>query len=110
MFVEIPTSSETSGVLVRRTNNVPVTIIPATAVRFPGPEADPAEVGLAVLVLAHHVIAAAILLDGHVALGTLLRVRGYPVGRLRIVVTFLYKPLIVQILVQKKCERFLLIT
>lgn len=58
---------------------VPVTVVPAAAVRLPGPEADPAEVRLAVLVLANHVVAAAVLLDGHVALRTLLRVCRDPV-------------------------------
>lgn len=68
---------------------VPVTVVPAATVRFPGPEADPAEVCLAVLVLAHHVVAATVLLDRHVAFWALLRVCRYPVGRFRIVVTFL---------------------
>lgn len=58
---------------------LPVTVIPAATVRFPGPEAHPAEVGLAVLVLANHVVTAAIFLNGHVAFRTLLRVGGYPV-------------------------------
>ena len=44
--------------------------------RFPGAEADPAEVGAAALVLAHHVVTAAVLLNRHAALGTLL-----PAGR-----------------------------
>lgn len=73
------------------TPHAPVTVVPAAAVRLPRPETDPAEVGLAVLVLADHVVAAAVLLDGHVALRALLRVRRDPVGRLRVVVAFLQK-------------------
>ena len=42
--------------------------------RFPRPQTDPAEVRLAGLVLADHVIAAAVLLDGGVTLET---IRGY---------------------------------
>jgi hypothetical protein len=38
---------------------------------------------------AHHVIAAAVFLDRHVALGTLFRVRRNPIRRLRVVITFL---------------------
>jgi len=44
---------------------------------------------LAVLVLAHHVVAAAVLLDGHAALGTLFGIGRDPVGRLRVVVALL---------------------
>ena len=44
---------------------------------------------LATLVLAHHVIAAAVLLDGCPALGALLRVGRDPVGRLAVVITLL---------------------
>ena len=56
---------------------------------LPGPEADPAEVRLAGLVLADHVIAAAVLLDGGLALGALLGVGVDPVGRLGVVVALL---------------------
>ena len=63
--------------------------------RLPGPQADPAEVRLAALVLANHVVAAAVLqgvklgektvglhlLDGSSALGALLRVGRDPVTR-----------------------------
>lgn len=41
--------------------SIPVTVVPAGTMRLPGPEAHPAEVRLAVLVLAHHVVAAAVL-------------------------------------------------
>lgn len=41
--------------------------------RLPGPQADPTEVRLAVLVLAHHVVAAPVLFYRHVALGALLQ-------------------------------------
>ncbi len=44
---------------------------------------------LAALVLANHVVAAAVLLDGGPALGALLRVRRDPVGGLAVVVTLL---------------------
>ena len=47
---------------------VSVTVVPGGAVRFPGAQTDPAEVCLASLVLADHVVAAAVLLDGGVAL------------------------------------------
>lgn len=57
--------------------------------RLPGPQTDPAEVGLAVLVLAYHVVAAAILLDGYVALWALLSISSYPVRCFRVVVAFL---------------------
>ena len=44
---------------------------------------------LAALVLANHVIAATVLLDGCPALGALLRVGRDPVGRLAVVITLL---------------------
>ena len=44
---------------------------------------------LAALVLANHVVAAAVLLNGRLALGALLRVRRDPVGGLAVVVTLL---------------------
>ena len=43
--------------------------------RSPGAKTDPAEVRLAALVLALHVVAAAVLLDGGATLGTLLCIR-----------------------------------
>lgn len=70
---------QTEPIILKFHLSVPVAIIPAATVRLPRPEADPAEVGLAVLVLANHVVTAAVLLDGHVALRTLFRVRRYPV-------------------------------
>lgn len=57
--------------------------------RFPGAEAHPAEVCLAVLVLADHVVAATVLFNGHIAFGTLLCVGRYPVGCFRVVVALL---------------------
>lgn len=68
----------------------PIAIIPRGSMWLPGPETHPAELGSARLILAYHVIAAAVLLDGDVALGTLLGVGCNPVGRLRVVVTLLY--------------------
>ena len=56
---------------------------------LPGSQAHPAEVRLAGLVLADHVVAAAVLLDGGAALGALLGVGGDPVARLTVVVTLL---------------------
>ena len=53
---------------------VSVAVVPGGSVRFPRPQTDPAEVRLAGLVLADHVIAAAVLLDGGVTLET---IRGY---------------------------------
>lgn len=44
--------------------------------RLPGTQTHPAELCLAVLVSAHHVVAPPILLDGHVALGAFLQRRG----------------------------------
>lgn len=41
--------------------------------RLPRTEADPAELGLAVRILAHHVVAAAVLLDGRLTLGAFLQ-------------------------------------
>ena len=55
----------------------------------PWSEANPAEVGLAALVLAFHVVAAPILLNSGAALGTLLRVRRQPVARLAVVLALL---------------------
>jgi hypothetical protein len=50
---------------------------------------------LTVGVLAHHVIATAVLLDRHITLGTLLRIGRNPIGRFRIVVA-LFDPLLQQ--------------
>jgi len=58
---------------------------------LPGTQTDPTEVKLAAL--ADHVIAAPILLDRHVTLGTLARVRCDPIGCLRVVVALLDPPL-----------------
>lgn len=69
---------------------VAIAVVPAAAVRLPRTQANPTEVCLAILILAYHVIAAAVLLDGDVALGALLGVGGNPVGRLRVVVAFFY--------------------
>ena len=55
--------------------------------RFPWAQTDPAEVRLAGLVLADHVVAAPVLLDDGVAGGTLLGVGRDPVARLAVVVT-----------------------
>ena len=57
--------------------------------RSPGAKTDPAEVRLAALVLALHVVAAAVLLDGGATLGTLLRVRRQPIAGLAVVLAFL---------------------
>ena len=64
--------------------------------RFPGSQADPAEVCLASLVLADHVVAAPVLLYGGVAGGALLGVGRDPVARLAVVVTLL-DPLLDQV-------------
>ena len=47
---------------------LPVAVVPGGAVRFPGSQTDPAEVCLASLVLADHVVAATVLLYGGVTL------------------------------------------
>lgn len=57
--------------------------------RLPRPQAHPAEVRLAVLVLADHVVTAAVLLDGDVATRTLFRVGRNPVACLRVVIALL---------------------
>ena len=57
--------------------------------RGPGAKTDPAEVRLAALVLALHVVAAAVLLDGGATLGTLLRVRRQPIAGLAVVLALL---------------------
>ena len=61
----------------------------------PWSEADPAEVCLAALVLALHVVATPVLLDGGAALWTLLRVRRQPVACLAVVLALL-QPLLDQ--------------
>ena len=57
--------------------------------RLPGSQADPAELRLATLVLAYHVVAAPVLLDDGRALGALLGVGVDPVGGLTVVITLL---------------------
>ena len=57
--------------------------------RSPGAKTDPTEVRLAALVLALHVVAAAVLLDGGATLGTLLRVRRQPIAGLAVVLALL---------------------
>lgn len=57
--------------------------------RLPGTETDPTELVLAVLVLAHHMVAAAVLLNRHTALGTLFGIGRDPVGRLGVVIALL---------------------
>ena len=74
---------------------LPVTVVPGGCVWSPGSEADPAEVGLAALVLAFHVVATPVLLDSGAALGTLLRVCRQPVARLTVVLALL-QPLLDQ--------------
>lgn len=69
---------------------VAIAAVPARTVRLPHAQAHPAKLGLAGLVLAHHVVAAAVLLDGELALGALLGVGRYPVGRLRVIVALFY--------------------
>ena len=66
-----------------------VAVVPGGAVRLPRAQAHPAELAATRLILAYHVIAAAVLLDGDVTLGTLFGVGRYPVGRLRVVVALL---------------------
>lgn len=68
---------------------IPIAVIPRTPVGLPWSQAHPAEVRLAVLVLADHVVAAAVLLDGDVAARALFRVGRDPVARLRVVVALL---------------------
>ena len=59
--------------------------------RFPRTKTHPTELHLARRVLARHVIAAAILLNRHLALRTLFRVRRDPVRRLAVVAA-LFRP------------------
>ena len=47
--------------------------------RFPGSQADPTEVSLAILVFADHVVAATIFLNGDITLGALLGVGSNPI-------------------------------
>ena len=75
--------------------SLPVTVVPGCGVGSPGAKADPAEVSLAALVLALHVVAAPVLLDGGAALGTLLRVRRQPIARLAVILALL-QPLLDQ--------------
>lgn len=67
----------------------PIAIIPRGSMWLPWSETHPAELGSTRLILAYHVVAAAVLFDGDVALGTLLSVGRDPVGRLRVVVALL---------------------
>ena len=82
--------------------SLPVTVVPGCGVGSPGAKADPAEVSLAALVLALHVVAAPVLLDGGAALGTLLRVRRQPIARLAVILTLL-QPLLDQDAVHLMC-------
>eukprot|EP00123_Amoebidium_parasiticum_P016905 comp23632_c1_seq1/m.40283 comp23632_c1_seq1/g.40283 ORF comp23632_c1_seq1/g.40283 comp23632_c1_seq1/m.40283 type:complete len:377 (+) comp23632_c1_seq1:204-1334(+) len=66
-----------------------VAVVPAAAVRLPRPHAHPAELVLARLASACHVVAATIFFDGRLALWALLCVCGYPVGRLAVIRTLL---------------------
>ena len=61
----------------------------------PGAKADPAEVSLATLVLAFHVVAAPVLLNGGATLRTLFRVRRQPIARLAVILALL-QPLLDQ--------------
>lgn len=69
-----------------------VAIVPRGAVRLPRSQTHPAKFGPARLILADHVVAAAVFLYGHVTLGTLFGVGRNPIGRLRVVVAF-FNPL-----------------
>jgi len=68
---------------------IPVTIVPGACVWLPGSQTHPAEVGLARLILANHVIASSVLLYGSPTLWALLGIGRYPVARLTVVVTLL---------------------
>lgn len=68
---------------------IPVTIIPGATVRFPRPQTYPTEVCFTVLVFTHHMITTTILLYCCIAFRALLCISGYPIRRLRIIVTFL---------------------
>jgi len=57
---------------------------------LPGSQAYPAEIITAGWILAHHMIATTILLDGNIALGALLRVLGNPIRCLRVLKTFFH--------------------
>lgn len=54
---------------------------------LPLAQAHPTKIHFTVLIFTDHVIAATVFLDGNITLGALLRVRSYPVGSLRIIVT-----------------------
>ena len=57
--------------------------------RLPGSKADPAELRLATLILADHVVATAVLLDDGLTLRTLLGVGVDPVGGFAVIITLL---------------------
>lgn len=67
----------------------PVAVVPRAAMRLPRSQTHPTEVSFASLVLTNHVIAAPVLLNGGVTLGTLLGVGRDPVAGLTVVVTLL---------------------
>jgi len=68
---------------------IPVAVVPGATMGLPGSKAHPAEIGLAALVFADHVVAPSILLDGSSTLWALLGVRRDPVARLAVVVALL---------------------
>lgn len=74
---------------------VAITVVPRAAVGLPRPQTHPTKIGLAILVLADHVIAASILFNCGIAFWTLLCVGSYPIRSFRIVVAFFY-PLLEQ--------------
>jgi len=69
-----------------------ITAVPGRTMWLPGSQAHPAEIIAAGWILADHVIAATILLNGHIAFGTLLGVLGNPIGCFRILKAF-FEPL-----------------
>lgn len=57
--------------------------------RLPSSTADPTELSPTRLVLTNHMVAASILFNSHLALGTLLSIRRNPIRRLRVIVALL---------------------
>lgn len=69
---------------------VSIATVPRRAVWFPWAQADPTKIGSARLVLADHVVAAAVLLNGHLTARTLFGIGRDPVGGFAVVVALLF--------------------
>jgi len=69
-----------------------IAAVPGRTMWLPGSQAHPAEIIAAGWILADHVIAATILLNGHITFRALFGVLGNPIGSLRVLKAF-FEPL-----------------